>query len=199
MPCALCVAGGVSPLTIYTTNMSCIPEKNGVRVVWNLNTFPRIVGFNVLRSESEGSKGEKVNDRIIPASGSGIYSYLDKTVESGKTYYYTVELIKDTGKRYYYGPVKTVAGGLIEEGFVGIDPNPFRDRAGIHFAVREKADVSLKIYDITGRNVATLINGNLNPGYYSRFWEGGKPSGTYFAVLKINDNVYKEKLIKVSR
>ena len=199
VPFAVSVAGGVTPLAIYTTNMSCVPEVEGVRVVWNLNTFPRIVGFNVLRSEVEGSKGEKVNDRILPASGSGTYSYVDRTVEPGKTYYYTVELIKDTGKRYYYGPVKTVSGGLIEEGFVGIDPNPFRDRTGIHFAVREKADVSLKIYDITGRNVATLINGKMRPGYYSMLWEGGKPSGTYFAVLKINDNVYKEKLIKVRR
>ena len=46
-------------------------------------------------------------------------------------------------------------------------PNPFNPSTSIKFGLPEASDVSLKVYDIIGREVATLANDQLMAGYYS--------------------------------
>ena len=45
-------------------------------------------------------------------------------------------------------------------------PNPFNPETTIEFSVKEKCNVQLKIFDITGREVATLVNADFEAGYY---------------------------------
>lgn len=51
-------------------------------------------------------------------------------------------------------------------------PNPFRATTTIRYSLSAKNKVSLSVYDITGRLVTTLVNGNINPGIYSINWNG---------------------------
>lgn len=67
-------------------------------------------------------------------------------------------------------------------------PNPFNPTTTIKFSLPVSGHVSLKVYDITGRQMATLINGTLNSGTYSaRFDSYGLASGTYFYAIQVND------------
>ena len=60
-------------------------------------------------------------------------------------------------------------------------PNPFNPRTAIRFQVKGSSNVSLKIFDITGKEVATLVNERLNAGTYSIDWNASNfPSGVYF-------------------
>lgn len=68
-------------------------------------------------------------------------------------------------------------------------PNPFRDRTQISYQLPTAGNVSLRIYDVTGRTVRTLQNGFQKPGAYSVNWDSrdsrGRlvPHGVYFYRL----------------
>ena len=69
-------------------------------------------------------------------------------------------------------------------------PNPFNASTRIDFELAEPGMTELKIFDVSGRLIKTLISGELNPGGYSENWNGadfnGKPvsSGVYFIRLE---------------
>jgi len=70
-------------------------------------------------------------------------------------------------------------------------PNPFNPTTTIRFALARSQDVVLKIFDATGREVATLINGELSGGEHAVVFEASKlASGTYYYHLKtVTSNV----------
>ncbi len=70
-------------------------------------------------------------------------------------------------------------------------PNPFNPTTNIVFDVPEIVNnINLTVYDILGRKIITLFEGNLNPGTFQFKWNGKNydgislPSGVYYAVLK---------------
>ena len=78
-------------------------------------------------------------------------------------------------------------------------PNPFNPSTVIGFDLPEGGNVSLRVYDLTGRLVATIIEGNTNAGRYQvTFNASALSSGVYFYELKTNtySSVKKFTLIK---
>lgn len=66
-------------------------------------------------------------------------------------------------------------------------PNPFNPSTNINFAIPENDFVSLKIYDVLGREVMTLLNEKLNAGYYEFNFNGSMlSSGLYFYRMTTN-------------
>jgi hypothetical protein len=64
-------------------------------------------------------------------------------------------------------------------------PNPFNPTTAIPFDVPEPADVSLRIFNVLGREVMTLVNEALVPGRYTVSFEAAAlPSGPYFYLLE---------------
>lgn len=69
-------------------------------------------------------------------------------------------------------------------------PNPFNPETQIKFALPEPTLVSLKIYDIAGQLIKSLVDKKLSSGYYTFYWDGTDEmgmmvsSGTYFYQLK---------------
>jgi hypothetical protein len=64
-------------------------------------------------------------------------------------------------------------------------PNPFNPATSIQFTVREAGQVSLRVYDMLGREVATLQDGTLAPGQYTATFDANHlASGTYLYVLE---------------
>jgi len=63
-------------------------------------------------------------------------------------------------------------------------PNPFNPRTVISFQLPTVSDVMLKVYDATGKEIATLVNERLQPGTYETTFDGsGLNSGVYFYKL----------------
>ena len=59
-------------------------------------------------------------------------------------------------------------------------PNPFSGRTTFRYALAETADVSLRVYDVTGREVAVLATGEAQPGVYETVFDARDlPSGVY--------------------
>jgi len=60
-------------------------------------------------------------------------------------------------------------------------PNPFNSSTIIQFSVPEKSFISLKIYDLLGKEINTLVSGNFSRGNYKTIWDAtGKASGIYY-------------------
>ena len=75
-------------------------------------------------------------------------------------------------------------------------PNPFNPTTNIRFDLKENGDVSLVVYDLMGREVAKLVNGPMNAGYYTiNFNAANLPSGVYIYRLKAGDFVNTKKLM----
>jgi hypothetical protein len=66
-------------------------------------------------------------------------------------------------------------------------PNPFNPSTNITFNLHSKAFVSLKLFDVLGREVAALMNEELSAGVYTRQWNAANmPSGVYFYRLQVS-------------
>ena len=75
-------------------------------------------------------------------------------------------------------------------------PNPFNPSTKIEFSIQDFSFVSLKIYDILGNEVATLVNSEKPAGVYQVEWNAGNvPSGVYFYQLKTSSFVQTKKMI----
>ena len=63
-------------------------------------------------------------------------------------------------------------------------PNPFNPTTTIQYTLPRSGEISLKVFDVTGKEIATLENGRKNAGTYSVALDGTKfPSGIYFYQL----------------
>ncbi len=75
-------------------------------------------------------------------------------------------------------------------------PNPFNPSTKIGFNLIEQSNVELKIYDVLGNEVATLVNGVKPAGSYEAEWNAsGLPSGVYIYQLKAGNNTQLKKMI----
>lgn len=75
-------------------------------------------------------------------------------------------------------------------------PNPFNPSTTIAFSIPTSAFVTLKIYDVLGKEVANLCNEELSAGKYSRNWDANKfASGMYVYQIKAGDFVSSKKLM----
>ena len=75
-------------------------------------------------------------------------------------------------------------------------PNPFNPSTKIKYQIADYGFVSLKVYDILGREVAVLVNETQNPGSYEIKFDGKNfSSGTYFYRIKTRNNIQTKKMM----
>jgi tetratricopeptide (TPR) repeat protein len=75
-------------------------------------------------------------------------------------------------------------------------PNPFNPTTTIKYQIPKPGMVSLKVYDILGREMATLVNGNKVEGTYDISFDASRlTNGIYIYQLKVNDYVSNKKMI----
>lgn len=77
-------------------------------------------------------------------------------------------------------------------------PNPFNPGTVIRFAVPEQSMVSLKVYDIIGREIATLINEERDAGWYEQSFDASAlSSGIYIYRLSAGSKVFSKKMMLI--
>jgi len=75
-------------------------------------------------------------------------------------------------------------------------PNPFNPVTNLKFAIPKNGFVSLKVYDLLGKEVLTLVNENKQPGNYSVSFDGSNlASGIYFYKLEAGDFVQTRRMM----
>ncbi|MBL1214001.1 MAG: T9SS type A sorting domain-containing protein [Ignavibacteriae bacterium] len=75
-------------------------------------------------------------------------------------------------------------------------PNPFNPTTSIKYSVKEKGFVSLKVYDMLGKEVADLVNETVDVGHHSaKFNASELPSGIYIYSIRVNDFSQSRKML----
>jgi len=107
--------------------------------------------------------------------------------------------------RSWVGSVRVANGATTSQNARGEDlvafhavPNPFNPRTKIEFGLRAGTQVSLRVFDIQGRLVATLVNRELPAGNHSVDFDGARlASGVYMMVLKVKGEAEVVKRISL--
>ncbi len=77
-------------------------------------------------------------------------------------------------------------------------PNPFNPSTQIIYSLPKATNVTLKVYDILGREIALLVNERKQPGEYKVTWNAkGLPSGVYFSRIVAGDFIETKKMAVV--
>jgi hypothetical protein len=75
-------------------------------------------------------------------------------------------------------------------------PNPFNPSTVVGYAVPKSSYITLKVYDLLGRQVAVLFEGMAAPGWYTVNFQGTNlPSGTYLCRLEAGGFVQTKKML----
>ena len=77
-------------------------------------------------------------------------------------------------------------------------PNPFNPTTRLDFSLPHETEISLIIYDISGREVISLINGHIHAGDHSIVWDASQSSsGVYFVKMLANNYSSMQKLLLI--
>jgi len=79
--------------------------------------------------------------------------------------------------------------------YIEVYPSPFNPSTNIRFKINQAGVITLKIYDILGREVSNLFNEYMNQGVYEKQWNSSNlASGIYIVRLITNQNSYAKKV-----
>jgi hypothetical protein len=83
-----------------------------------------------------------------------------------------------------------------EDNLITVAPSPFRDQTTLSYTLDKNAKVQLDVFDLSGRKVVELINGNQAAGKYSQVFEAaGNPVGSYLVRLFVDDKLYTKQVV----
>ncbi|MBK7160365.1 MAG: agmatine deiminase family protein [Ignavibacteria bacterium] len=177
-----------------------IKTKSGVanaKVYWTTDTLQT---FTQLAMTASAGDTFRVS---IPAQtlGTKIYYYISAVSNSGRTV--TKPLTAPSGNfRFTIENPTAVQNSEIELNSFNLKqnyPNPFNPTTNLEFVIPDLGFVSLKVYDLSGKEVAVLVNEKLSPGRYkTEFKANNLPSGVYFVKMESGDfrDVKRMVLIK---
>ncbi len=100
----------------------------------------------------------------------------------------------------YWGPLSSVVETPPAARLVGNHPNPFNPTTTIAFVVEHRQRVTISVFDVEGRLVATVADQTFDPGIHSVKWAGrdgaGRtvPSGTYLVQMETGDGAEARKI-----
>ncbi len=185
-------------------------------VTWVDNPNTAVNQFEIRRKvKHNGVVGAEV---LLTTLGRGVQSYTD--YEYVATDGYTHDLLWYDVRAYYStegkysDPDFTAAFGRIEASTVEDKlvaslsnelpanysisnyPNPFNPATTINYQLPENGFVTLRVYDLLGKEVATLVNENKSAGYHKVTFDASKlTSGVYIYTINANNFIQSKKML----
>ncbi|HEX9253479.1 MAG TPA: T9SS type A sorting domain-containing protein [Ignavibacteriaceae bacterium] len=188
------VVGMAIPVELTAFNASI--NKNDVILNWTTATELNNLGFEIQR-RNEGGSFESVG--FIGGKGTTTqtnnYSFVDNSVDAG---IYTYRLMqKDFDGSFAYSQEVEVEINLpLEYSLDQNYPNPFNPTTTIRYAIPQDNFVSIKLYDVLGNEVITLVNEQRQAGRYEMLFNAADiASGVYYYQIKAGDFIRTKKLL----
>ena len=191
-----------APLPVELSTFSATVNLNNVNLNWKTATEVNNNGFEIQREvrsqESEvTSQWEKVG--FMQGHGNSNspkeYSFTDKNLTGGTNFVYRLKQIDNDGQ-YEYSKEIEVEVVPKDINLLQNYPNPFNPVTEIKFTLPEATRVTLRVYNIIGQEVASLVNGIEEAGYHNVSFDGSKlSSGTYIYRLQTNNFIQTKKMV----
>ena len=180
---------------VELASFSASTDKNDVILSWYTATETNNQGFEIQRKTD--SEYQKVG--FVPGKGTTTetqsYIYRDKGLLSG-SYTYRLKQMDFDGSFAYSDEVK-IEIAQPDVFYLGQNyPNPFNPSTKIEYSIPQDGNVSLKVYDILGKEVATLVNEYQQAGTFDVVFNGANlASGVYYYQLTSGDLTSTKKLM----
>ena len=180
---------------------SFISAVSGNEVTLNWTTLKEInnAGFDIERKLSVTSDWTKAGfvEGHGTVTGSNEYSFTE-TVSSGK-YNYRLKQIDVNGNFEYFNLSNEVVVGIPESYSLSQNyPNPFNPSTKINYDLPFDSKVSIKIFDMSGREAATVVNEFKTAGYYTADINASSlSSGVYFYTINADNFSATKKMMLV--
>jgi peptidoglycan/xylan/chitin deacetylase (PgdA/CDA1 family) len=183
-----------TPVPVLLSHFVAVPRPDGILLKWLASGDMDYAGIRVQRSVRAEGEYARVSATLLPPAASG--EYLDLDTKPGITYYYRLEVLSRAGTTQFFGPIAASrqTGELVEPGPVlgQAFPNPSWNgrRTTIPFSLPRSSPVMLRVLDLSGHNVKTLVTEGMDAGAHSVSWDGrddrgeGVPSGLYLYQLE---------------
>lgn len=189
---------GIGPTTeVAIAAFDAWLSDGAVTLSWTIGAADHLSGINVYRAEGTEEEYIRINSERIPPNYAG--EWCDRSARPGRTYRYQLCAIDDDGE--FYSPPVTISIPWIEAALYQNVPNPFHPMTTISFSVPENEKVKLIVYDMAGRVVRRLLDGNVRYGRTDVTWDGINDegcrvsSGVYFYRLTAGKKSITRKLM----
>jgi agmatine/peptidylarginine deiminase len=189
------------PVPVELVSFTAARVNDGVRLDWVTATETNNKEFEIERASLSVSPGQGSWENIGFVKGNGTtteihhYSFVEETVQPGN-YQYRLKQIDFDGSFEYSNIIEAVVGAPTKFSLYQNYPNPFNPTTIIQYAIGSRQFVSLKVYDVLGNEIATLVNEEKQAGTYEIVFDGtGLPSVVYFYTFKAGSFFDSKKMI----
>ncbi len=186
-------------LPIELSSFTGVFKNNSVYLDWTTETEVRNYGFDIERMSKDNHASEWTKIGFVHGSGNSNspkhYSFQDKSITYG-TYFYRLKQIDDNGQ-YTRSEVIEVSTGSVPSEYALRQnfPNPFNPVTTILYQIKEEGLVQLKVFNLLGQEIATIVNEVKPAGYYTfNFDASNLSSGVYIYSLQANDFTQNQKM-----
>ena len=182
------------PLPVELASFTSSVFNNNVHLSWTTSSEINNSGFDIERQDARHeTQNEWIKIEFLNGNGNSNsphnYSYEDRNLSSGK-YKYRLKQTDFNGNFEYFSLSNEVNIGVPEKFSLSQNyPNPFNPSTNINFEIPFDGKVNLKIFDMSGKEISTLINDFKTAGYYSvNFNASGLSSGVYIYKITTEGN-----------
>ena len=184
------ITDATSALPVELASFVSAVNGRNVTLNWSTSTEENNSGFDVERSSINGSWSNIGNVAGNGTTANGhSYSINDRNLATGN-YSYRLKQIDFNGNFKYYNLSSEVVIGVPEKYDLSQNyPNPFNPSTKINYDIPFDGKVTLTVFDMSGKEVAMLVNEVKTAGYYSiNFNASSLSSGTYFYRINAEGN-----------
>ena len=181
---------GQTPLPVELCSFASSITANSVNLNWSTAVELNNSGFDIERKKTESIDWQKIG--FVQGHGTTntpqSYSYSDRYLSTGK-YNYRLKQIDFNGNYQYYYLGSEVSIGVPKKFELSQNfPNPFNPVTKLSYELPSDSKVSIKVFDMLGREVSTLLDELKTAGYHTVDFNGsGLSSGMYFYRIKTNE------------
>jgi hypothetical protein len=191
------------PLPVEMAEMTVQAAKNTATISWSTASETENFGFDVERRRMDDGVVAWAQIGFVPGSGTSSsprdYSFVDQRVSPGR-YAYRIKQIDHSGAFTYTSTLEVEIGLAPKEFTLSQNyPNPFNPTTTIEFTLPEDGHVTLKVFDMAGREIASLFNGDMKAGVYHQvvFDATRLASGMYVSQLEAGGKVTTRRMMLV--
>lgn len=201
----VCYAVGTRSTVLKTVDGGALPVEmsllesavrgNDVILYWQTSSEINNYGFDIERKSGTDNWQQAGFVKGIGNSGTvQNYSFTDNNLSPGK-YNYRIKQSDFNGNHEYFYLRNEIQIEIPEKFYLSQNfPNPFNPVTKISFGISKPCFVSIKIYNIQGKEEMTLVKENRNPGEFIAEFNGNNfPSGVYFYSLLIDGIIEETK------
>ncbi len=194
----------VGALPVELTTFVATATSDNIQLNWTTATEIDNYGFEILRQACL-PEGKAQNDRwsllgFVEGHGNSNspkeYSFVDESVFPG-FYQYRLKQI-DTDGSFAYSEIIEIQFGVVPTKYVLEQnyPNPFNPSTVISYSIPTASNVSVKVFDVLGNLITTLVNQNQEAGNYKINFNAGELSnGIYFYKIQAGIFIAVKKML----